>query len=79
MTKTNFDVPGINFLSSFSGEMENQVTNLQVLPSFQTSLWYKDIIFVLQNLQAPVDMEKNRARFIKLKAVKYCVLNGCLY
>ena len=24
-------------------------------------------------------MEKNRARFIKLKVVKYYILNGCLY
>ena len=50
MTQANFDVLGINFLSSFSGEMENQITDLQVLPAFQTSLWYKDIIYVLQNI-----------------------------
>ena len=24
-------------------------------------------------------MDKNRAGFIKLKVVKYCILNGCLY
>ena len=42
-------------------------------------MWYKDIIYVLQNLQAPIGMDKNRARFIKLKVVKYCISNGCLY
>ena len=30
-------------------------------------------------MQAPVDMDKTRARFIKMKIVKYCILNGCLY
>lgn len=79
MIQENFDVLGINFLSSFSRETENHITDLQVLPSFQSSLWYKDIIYVLQNLQALVGMDKNRARFIKLKVVIYCISNGFLY
>ena len=24
-------------------------------------------------------MDKNTTRFVKLKAIKYCILNGCLY
>ena len=33
----------------------------------------------MQHLQVPIGMDKNKARFINLKVVKYCILNGCLY
>ena len=50
MTQANFDVLGINFLSSFSTETDNQTSDLQVLPTFQSSPWYKYIIYVLKTL-----------------------------
>ena len=49
------------------------------MPKVLSSPWYKDIIHVLQHLQAPVDRDKTRERFIKMKVVKYCIHNGCLY
>jgi hypothetical protein len=33
----------------------------------------------LHNLQAPPSLTKTKARFIKLKALKYCILNGDVY
>ena len=59
--------------------MDDSTSKLQVLSNFSSSNWYKDIIYVLQHLQAPVEMDKNRARFVKLKVVKYCIINGYLY
>ena len=51
-----------------------------ILPSdFLASPWYKDIIFVLQNLQALEGLTKNQARLVKLKSSKYCIINGFLY
>jgi hypothetical protein len=50
MTQTNLDVLGINFLSGFSGQMDDSASELQVLPNFSSSNWYKDIIYVLQHL-----------------------------
>lgn len=41
--------------------------------------WYKDIIYVLQNLQVPLEIKKTKARFLKLKAAKFCVMNNKLY
>ena len=79
MTWVNLDVLGINFLSTFSRQMDDPTSDLQVLPNFSSSPWYKDIIYVLKHLQAPINMDKNRTRFVKLKVVKYCILNGCLY
>ena len=40
---------------------------------------YKDIIFILQNLQAPKGLTKNQARSVKLKSTKFCIINGFLY
>jgi hypothetical protein len=42
-------------------------------------LWYTDIIYVLKNIQAPLGVRKTKARFLKLKAVKFCVLDNSLY
>lgn len=50
-----------------------------ISPYFRDSAWYKDIIFYLQNLQCPPDMEKSRYRSLKLKSLKYCILQEKLY
>ena len=46
---------------------------------FTTSLWYYDIVHVLQNLQAPAGLSKTRARSVNLEAAKFCILNQYLY
>ena len=46
---------------------------------FTTSPWYSDIVHVLENLQAPAGLVKTRARSVKLKAAKFCILNQYLY
>ena len=79
MAQSNYDALGINFISDLREEIDDENSNLQVLLEFLSSPCYKYIIYVLQHLQARVDMDKTRARFIKLKAVKYCILNGYLY
>jgi hypothetical protein len=38
-----------------------------------------DIIYVLRNLQAPPGLSKTKARFLKLKATKFCILDNSLY
>jgi hypothetical protein len=43
------------------------------------SPWYEDLIFVLHNLQTPPGLTKTKARFLKLKALKFCILEGNLY
>ena len=38
-----------------------------------------DIIFVLQHFQSPQGTDKERARFLKQKASRFCILEGKLY
>ena len=42
---------------------------------FQNLPWYADILYVLTNLNAPPELSKTKARFLKLKARNYCILN----
>ena len=54
-------------------------TEVEVMADFVASPWYFDIIYVLQNLQAPKGLSKSRIRAIKLKATKFCIINQYLY
>ena len=44
-----------------------------------SSPWYTNIIFVLQHLQAPPNMDITRVSFLKQKAARFYILNGKLY
>jgi hypothetical protein len=37
------------------------------------------MVFVLHHLQAAPSLTKTKSRFLKLKYMKYCILNGNLY
>jgi hypothetical protein len=78
MTQSNYDVLGINFIADLSENSEEE-TVPQVSQKFLESPWYADIIYVLRNLQAPPELSKTKARFLKLKATKFCILDHSLY
>lgn len=52
---------------------------LLISQKFIDSAWYADIIFVLKNLQAPPEFSKTKARFLKLKVAKFCIVNELIY
>ena len=76
MTDSNCDSLQLNFLS---GQLNQLDIEGQVMPNFSISPWYADIVYVLQNLQPPTGLSKTRARSVKLKATKFCILNQYLY
>jgi len=78
MTQSNYDVLGIKFIADLS-ESEKEEIVPQVSQKFLESPWYVDIIYVLRNLQYPPEVIKTKAKFMKLKATKFCILNGSLY
>ena len=51
----------------------------EICDDYLASPWYKDVIYVLKNLQAPPELTKTKARSIKLKYSRYCIINGYLY
>jgi len=68
----------INLITAMSDENEGGMS-IQVSEMFALSPWYSDIIYVLKNLSPPPDMTRNKARTLKLKATKFCILNFALY
>jgi hypothetical protein len=50
-----------------------------VSQEFVDSSLYAEIIYVLKNLQAPLGVSKTKAIFLKLKVVKFCILDNSLY
>jgi hypothetical protein len=78
MTQSNFELLGVNFIVDLSQDIEEEAPP-QVSHKFLDSSWYSDIIFVLQNLQAPPELSKTKAIFLKQKEIKFCMLNDSLY
>ena len=75
LTDSNCESLQLNFVSSQFHQLD---TRVEVMIEFATSPWYYDIIHVLQKLQAPAGLSKTRARSIKLKVAKFCILNQYL-
>jgi hypothetical protein len=78
MAQANCELLGINFMDDLStGAEEERVP--QISQKFLDSPWYAYIIYVLRNLQAPLELSKMKARFLKLKETKFCIVNQSLY
>ena len=71
MVESNYKALELNVEGS-SGEISEY-------PNIFQSDWYKDIVYFLQNMNCPPEMEKFRRRAFKLKAIKYCIMESNLY
>ena len=77
MAESNCNALDINFIANIDDQGE--MATPQISEAYLDSPWYSDIIFVLTHLQAPPGLTKTKARFIKQKAMKFCILNNALY
>ena len=64
MNDAKYESLQLNFLSNHSNQLDS---GWQVMTYFTLSPWYSDIVYVLQNLQAPPRLSKTKARSVKLK------------
>jgi hypothetical protein len=81
LAEPNYKSLGVNFMNIDS---ENQQTGIageysHVNPNLEGCPWYKDIIYFLQKLRPPDGLHKNKVRVLKLKAIKYCIIDQILY
>jgi hypothetical protein len=81
LAESNCKSLGVSFINTCS---ENQQVELsdkgsQENPSLVECIWYKDIIYFLQELRPPDGMGKNKARDLKLKAIRYFLIDQVLY
>jgi len=73
MSEANFQALDINQLDN-----ELELVTPQINIAFEQSPWYADICYVLQNLCAPPGLSRTRSRFLKMKASRFCVIDGNL-
>eukprot|EP00253_Pinus_taeda_P030508 PITA_30508 len=78
MAESNMHALDINLVSTMSDENEKG-SSIEASEMFSLSPWYSDIVYVLKNLSPPLGMTRNKARTLKLKAAKFCILNAALY
>lgn len=77
MEESNCNILDTNFIVELD-EQEEKVTP-SISEVFSTSPWYVNIIFVLQNLYAPPSLTKTKERFLKIKYLKFCIIDNKLY
>eukprot|EP00253_Pinus_taeda_P027087 PITA_27087 len=78
MAESNLHALDINLIAVMSNENE-EGSSIQVSEVFILSLWYSNIVYVLQNLSPPPGIARNKSRTLKSKAAKFCILNSALY
>jgi hypothetical protein len=81
MAESNYKALGVNFMNinSENQQVEFVDKSCDVSPNLTECTWYKDIIYFLQKLQPPDGLNKNKVRYLKLKAIKYCLIDHVLY
>ena len=77
MAESNFEVLDINMINALDDQEEFSTPIAE--DHFVNSPWYTDIVYVLLNMNTPPSLSKTEARFLKLKAVNYCIIDKCLY
>ena len=77
MAESNWHALDINFIAQVDDQEE--MATLEISEAFSDSPWYAYIIFVLLNLQAPPGLSRTKARFLKIKAVRFCILDNVLF
>ena len=77
MAESNCNALDINYIAQVDDQEEMATPSIS--EAFLDSPWYSDTIFVLTNLQYPPGLTRTKARFIKLKAMRYFILNNVFF
>jgi hypothetical protein len=81
LAESNCKSLGVNFMKINLENQQAEIANksCHVSPNLAECTWYKDIIHFLQKLQPPDGLEKNKVIALKLKEIKYCLIDHVLY
>jgi len=77
LAESNCQALGMNQVNDET-DAGQENSGLQIADEFTESGWYKDIVYVLRNLQCPPDYDKTKGIALRLKASKYCINNNAL-
>ena len=77
MAESNIQALDINMVDAL--DEQRGLLDPTVEEKFQSSPWYSNILYVLTHLNAPPELSKTKARFLKLNSKSYCIMNEILY
>jgi hypothetical protein len=68
---------GVNFVNTHSEDKQTEIVDRgsHVILNLAEYAWYKDIIYLLQRLRPLDGLKKNKVRALKLKEIKYCLID----
>jgi hypothetical protein len=77
LVESNWKALGISFINACSKNQQAESSNKgsQGVLSLAECSWYRDILYFLQELKPPDGMGKSKARALKFKAVRYCLID----
>jgi hypothetical protein len=76
LAESNYKALEINCINE---QAESSSSNSQIIIPLASCPWYRDILYFLQELKPPDGLGKSRARALKLKLVRYCLIDRALY
>jgi hypothetical protein len=81
LSESNYKALTVNFMNMNSGNQQTDMVGEDscVNPNLVGCTWYNDIIHFLQKLRPPDSLDKNKVRALKLKEIKYCIIDQVLY
>jgi hypothetical protein len=81
LAEANCQALGISFINECSGIPQSRLSEMDPRrdPPLARCPWYKDVIYFLQELRPPDGLQRNKARALKLKVVRYCLIDQVLY
>ena len=79
MTQSNLDYLDINMNAEISEISDDEEEMVEIEEKYIISEWYKDVVFVLQHHKYPTDLTKAKARFFKLKYLRYFLFHRNLF
>jgi hypothetical protein len=81
LAESNCKALGVNFMNADFVYQQTDIAsnNSQISPKLTECNWYKDLIHFLQTLQPPPGLDKTKVRYLKLKAIRYCIVDHVLY
>jgi hypothetical protein len=81
LAQSNYKYLGVNFINTYSEDQQAKLpdSSTQDSPSLVECTWYKNIISFLQELNPPGGMGKRKERDLKLKAIRYFLIDQVLY
>ena len=76
LAESNCKSLGVNFMNINSKNQQTEFADKSshASPNLSECTWYKDIIYFLQNLRPPDSLNKKKVRDLKLKSIKYCLI-----